>query len=71
MQRNRSVSQIIYIYEKANHNEINDTYSKAHRELLVKSYLVPKKNSTVPITSNLGHIHGALNAVKRITNYTV
>ena len=65
MQRNRSVSQIIYIYEKANHNEINYTYSKAHRELLVRPYLVPKIFSTVPITSNLEHMYGALNTVKK------
>ena len=32
--------------------------------------LVPKKISTVP-SHLFGHMHGALNAVEKITNYTV
>jgi len=33
--------------------------------------LVPKFFCIIPITSNLRHMHGALNAVEKITNYTV
>ena len=42
---------------------------KLFREL--NTALVPKKISTVPITSNLRIIHGALNAIEKITNYKV